>query len=832
MSDRPKLPFIELVGMTGLVTKSSPEVTKETQLRVAQNCDFFEEYGSIAKIKGSSRVLSTIYSEDSIVKPISWIGFHKSPDLDGSIQRHILAATGTRLSRVESNGSLTTLATGRRSGRFHTNARLGRFTFISNQNPDLVGDGDTLVKYDGCVISRWGLIPPGSQEFIRDNFNNASSWTQTNVTGTDESTITWDGASMALDKTGTTDRIFSIEKGLNFYVQIDHLGNQDTRGSEHSPTNRVSFFTFIPCGKLTASDQDSSGFFTTRKEEAISVWVSPTNFNNSNWKFYFSIGDLVEGWNKLNLDFSKGHEPNFAQEGRFYPQDQRIKRVKFEYRLQNASTQMTGLKIDKLVNYDQGTPVTTVSGSGDITGVYSYRVSFVSKYGFVSNAGPASSDVTAASNGQINLTRIPLSTDPQVIKRRLYRTVANGSVYLFLDEIPDNITTTYTDILADGSLGNETPPLAGDFSLDHSQPPLGGIVQKWKRTVFIAGSPLSPESLYFSDDDDPEAFPLINEFVLDAKITAIYETYSTLVVETEEGKYQVIGDNPDFSLSKMIDGVGCVGRRAAGVARREGYTVDRDGMRIYNGSEAIKISEVIRDKYDNDIAKENIELIHTVHSKRRNTIVQFNPDNTAIDLTTTYPTYDSAFVWQYAIDDVNSGHWSTLSFGNSVNILDAEEIEDGNGDARVYAGAADGMIYELFNDSSKNFVNASGTASAIDTILQTAYIRPGEAGIESEGATGRSEPRYMEVRALGDAATWTVTIDTADGPLETTPRATQTLSMVFASGDSLMRYPIPAITPANYVRFKFQNAQAGVSSRILAARCFFHVRPFEGQKIS
>jgi len=691
-----------------------------------------------------------------------------------------------------------------------------------------------MVKYDGCVISNWGLTPPGSQEIIREDFDDFTDWTPNNVTLSNESIITFDGDSMGLDKTGTSSRVFDVQKDVSFYVQIDHRGVQDTRSSVLSPPNRVSFFTYIPCGHLTASDQDTSGFFSTHKEEAIAVWVSPNvgSFSPDNWKFYFSIGDLVEGWNKLNLDFSQGHEPNFSQSGSFYPESQRIRKIKFEFRLQNASTQMTGLKLDKLVNYDQGTPVATPSGSGSFTGAYEYRVAFVSKYGFISNAGPASTSVTASSHAQIDLTKIPLSSDPQVIKRRIYRTVANGSIFLFLDEIPDNETTIYTDITPDGSLGNETPPLAGDFSLDNSQPPKGGIVQKWKRTVFIAGDPQNPESLFFSDDDEPESFPLINEFVLDSKITAIYETYSNLVIETENGKYQVIGDNPDFSLSKIIEGVGCVGRRAAGTARRAGYTIDRDGMRIYDGSDTVKISEPIRDKYDNDIDKVNIELMHTVHSKRRNTIMQFNPDDTTVSLSTPFPTYDSAFIWQYAVDDVNQGQWSTYVQGNSVNILDAEEIEDANGDFRVYAGAADGMIYELLNDDAENFVNASGTASAIDTIIQTQYIRPGEAGAESEMASGRSEPRFFELRTFGDEANWTITIDTSDGPLENSPRDTKTFVMNITAGDSLRRYAVPAITPANYVRFKLENAEASVASRILAARCYFHVRPFEGEKTS
>ena len=830
MSDRPKMPFIELIGWQGIYTKSSPEVLKEAQLREAQNCDFFEEYGSVAKIKGSSRVLSSIYQENSVTMPISWIGFHKAPDLDGSILRHILAATGTRLSRVNSDGSLTTLATGRRSGRFHTHARLSRFSFISNQDPDLVGNGDDMVKYDGAVLSNWGLTPPGQQETIRDNFVDHTTWTKNNVTGSNESIITWDGASMGLDKTGTSERIFSIEKQFNFYVQIDHLGNEDDRSSYFSPPDRLSFFTFIPAGKLTASDQDPSGFFTTRKEEAIAVWVSPNAGDfNTNWKFYFTIGDLVEGWNKLDLDFSATSDAiQTPSQGGFYPEDQHVRRMKFEFRLQDPTTQMTGLKIDKLVNWDQGTPVVEVAGSGDFSGTYKYRVAFVNKYGFVSNAGPASSAVTASDNGQLNLTRIPLSADPQVIKRRLYRTVANGSVYLFLDEIADNITTEYIDLIPDGSLGNETPPLAGDFSLDNSPPPKGGIVAQWKRTVFIAGDPQNPESLYFSDDDQPESFPLINEFVLDGKITAMYETYSNLVIETETGKYQIIGDNPDFSLSKIIDGIGCVGRRAAGSVRRAGYTIDRDGMRIYDGSDVVKIGEAIRDKYDSELEKVNIELMHTVHSKRRNTILEFNPDATAVSLSTPYPTYDSCFCWQYMVDDSTQGQWSEMVLGNSVNILDAEEIEDSNGDARVYAGAADGMIYELLNDTAKNFVNAAGTASAIDTFVQTAFIRPGEAGMETEGATGRVYPRFIEMRTFGDAASWEVTVDTADGPLDS-PRDTKTFSMTFTAGDSMRRYPVPAMTPANYIRFKFRNNEASVSSRILAARCYFKVQPFEGQ---
>ena len=167
-----------------------------------------------------------------------------------------------------------------------------------------------------------------------------------------------------------------------------------------------------------------------------------------------------------------------------------------------------------------------------------------------------------------------------------------------MDRIDNNTSQGYVDKFGDGSLGNATPPQAGDFSDDNSPPPNGGIIKRWKDTIFMAGDPQNPNSLFFSDINEPESWPLINEFELDDKITAIYETYSSLVVETETGKWNVLGDNPDFSVDKIVDNIGCVGRRAAGETRLIGYAVDRDGMRLYDGNNTFKISEPIRDKYD------------------------------------------------------------------------------------------------------------------------------------------------------------------------------------------------------------------------------------------
>jgi len=841
MAGREHLPYIDIKGFQGLNTKSSSETLKPEQLRIADNCDFFEQYGAISKIRGSSRILSTPHQTSGSASQITWIDFYKAPDLDGTILRHTLVAAGTILGRVENN-QITTLLTGRTANLFHSADRLDRFMFISNYNPDRIGEGDAMVKYDGSVMSNWGIEAPGGNSTVIDEFDDASSWTssfcsisdQTNATVGD---VTWDGASIKIDAVFYNRGNFSFEKEhAHYYAHIDggtDLIPDNKRLSPEAIPNRVAFFTYIPRGVLTASLTNPTNTGLRTSGPSIAVFVSPdaSTTQNNNWQFDFTNGALVEGWNKLQLDFSAGPpggsqtgSPVGQEFGRFYPETDSVKRTKFEFYLSTANTTINGIRMDRYDHFDEGAPVATAGGTGSITGVYRYKIVYVSKYGQLSNAGPSSVAITAASNARIDLTRIPVSSDTQVVTRRLYRTVGNGSVFLFLDEILDNVSTTYVDTTADGSLSNETAPQAGDFSDDNFVPPRGGIVKVWKKTVFIAGDPQNPYTLYYSEDNEPESFPLINTFDLDGKITAMYESYAGLVVETETGKWQIIGDNPDFSVDKIVHEMGCVGRRAAGTARLIGYSVDRDGMRLFDLSETKKISEPIRNKYDDTslINKANIELIHTVHSKAKNLIMQFNPDSNG--------EYNSIFAYQYPIDQVEVGYWTEIKTPSAANLnfLDATEIEDANGDFQILVGGDDGMVYRLFDESSKNWVDAAGTTYAVDTKIQTAYIRPGQLGIEVEQASGRVNPKSLEVRVgSDDACVWTGTVETAKGIDQTLATSSSVLTMQFGANNSMIRQSIPSgdITPEEYVRITLQNAEKDVFCKVLAVNLLFRVGP-------
>lgn len=98
-----------------------------------------------------------------------------------------------------------------------------------------------------------------------------------------------------------------------------------------------------------------------------------------------------------------------------------------------------------------------IAGSVD-NGAHRYLATFVTADG-ETQAGAVSAAVNVADktvNGKVELTAIPLGGS-MVTTRKLYRTTAGGSTYLFLATLADNTTTAYTDNIADASLGAAAP---------------------------------------------------------------------------------------------------------------------------------------------------------------------------------------------------------------------------------------------------------------------------------------------------------------------------------------------------------------------------------------
>ena len=106
-----------------------------------------------------------------------------------------------------------------------------------------------------------------------------------------------------------------------------------------------------------------------------------------------------------------------------------------------------------------------VGASGALTGTYQYKFSFLNNTtGSRSNGNPVAASVALTSD-RADLTAIAVSSDSQVDRREIWRTVSNGSVFFLLTTINDNVTTILTDNTADSGLSgtelptDNTPPL-------------------------------------------------------------------------------------------------------------------------------------------------------------------------------------------------------------------------------------------------------------------------------------------------------------------------------------------------------------------------------------
>lgn len=108
-----------------------------------------------------------------------------------------------------------------------------------------------------------------------------------------------------------------------------------------------------------------------------------------------------------------------------------------------------------------GAPTGALAGAGVgnvDNGLHLYRVTFVTAEG-QTNAATSSGSVTVVDktlDGKVSLSSIPTGS-VFVTARKVYRTVAGGSVFKLLTTISDNSTTTFTDNVADASLTTTAP---------------------------------------------------------------------------------------------------------------------------------------------------------------------------------------------------------------------------------------------------------------------------------------------------------------------------------------------------------------------------------------
>lgn len=104
------------------------------------------------------------------------------------------------------------------------------------------------------------------------------------------------------------------------------------------------------------------------------------------------------------------------------------------------------------------------AGGNLSAGVYKYKVTFQTSNGETQGGAEATTASLSVSH-KVTLTNIPIGPTG-TLYRNLYRTIAGGAAgtEVFLTQISDNTTTSYTDNIADASLGTNTVPTISNIS--------------------------------------------------------------------------------------------------------------------------------------------------------------------------------------------------------------------------------------------------------------------------------------------------------------------------------------------------------------------------------
>lgn len=170
-----------------------------------------------------------------------------------------------------------------------------------------------------------------------------------------------------------------------------------------------------------------------------------------------------------------------------------------------------------------------------------------------SNPGPVSNTLSLAASKTIDYASIPVSSDPFVNARRLYRTLPDQTnEFFFTVQINNNVDTTYS------SENVEVADLGRSVSYRNGTPPAGLEVGTiWRERLFASDG----TDLYFSEFLLPEMFSgdVISVFPDDGHVIRGLLAFGDRLIigKTNKMHYLVGTDRSDFAIHTLSDAHGC-----------------------------------------------------------------------------------------------------------------------------------------------------------------------------------------------------------------------------------------------------------------------------------
>ena len=261
------------------------------------------------------------------------------------------------------------------------------------------------------------------------------------------------------------------------------------------------------------------------------------------------------------------------------------------------------LVYDGTHTYEMGAPLAkNLGAAGVLTGAYYYAITY-EKDGVELVTGAVSNTVNPSSNS-ITIT-CPVGPSG-ITDRKLYRTEAGGSTLKLLTTLGDNVTTTYVDNIADGSLGAAIPSI-------NSEAPKPKFITVINERLVGVGVSRRPNYLYYSETEIESLFATIGVADVSGQgndntgLTGMAEDYDLIVVFSEKRIYTVDLSGETASVKQTTSNVGCLdGHSVAKVPPNlefKGglmFVSNEYDVRVFNGNLAVNLAT----SFDN-LATEN-----------------------------------------------------------------------------------------------------------------------------------------------------------------------------------------------------------------------------------
>jgi hypothetical protein len=234
-------------------------------------------------------------------------------------------------------------------------------------------------------------------------------------------------------------------------------------------------------------------------------------------------------------------------------------------------------------------PTLAASGTSTMVGMYTYAVTFGTG-SQESSQGAISATLTVTNQG-IQLSAIPVSTDPQVTQRNIYRIGGSLGQWLLITTLNDNTTTTYLDTTGDAQVTGQQLVIYRDPPM-----PFTSICNHMER-IWGFGTPNDASIVYWSNLNEPWGFNVdtgnlpIGENSFNDAAVACVSIGGQLVLHKSKTTYAVFGNTDSNFLANKLFDIGCRSLRSACTAYGLDWWVSRQGIYFYDGSSPTNISD-------------------------------------------------------------------------------------------------------------------------------------------------------------------------------------------------------------------------------------------------